>query len=180
MDTLDRRHDLIEACKRYDRQAQLTLYTDYADAMYNVAYRIVNNADDAKDVLQNAFIDVFRHLSTFKYDSTPGAWIKRIVINKALTLINKNARTRTSDLSDVPTDLSQEDDTAVSYDVTSVKSAIKKLPDGYRTVLTLYLIEGYDHKEIGQIMDISEATSKSQYSRAKAKLRGMLKQRENI
>ena len=181
MDQLDLRSDLIEACKRRDRLAQKELYMSYADAMYNVACRIVKNEEDAQDVLQNAFIEVFRNLEGFKYQSTPGAWIKKIVINKALTFLKKKKKI---DYSALPEENAehQEDDHPVLHDSIKfelIKSAINDLPDGYRTVLVLYLLEGYDHKEIGHILGISEMTSKSQFSRAKKKLRHMLKSTYN-
>ena len=166
------RHDLIEACKRFDRKAQWTLYHDYADAMYNVAFRMVRDEEEAQDVLQNAFADIFRNLRKFKYESTPGAWIKRIVVNKALTLIKSKKKQNIVPLEEDHTmiyETGQEIDS--EFDIEKIKKAIDLLPDGYRTVLTLYLIEGFDHKEIAQILSISEATSKSQYSRAKSKLR---------
>ncbi len=176
MDQLDLRQDLIEACKRQDRRAQKELYMSYADAMYNVAFRIVKNEEDAQDVLQNAFIEVFRNLEGFKYESTPGAWIKRIVVNKALTFLKRKKRMDFSMLTEEKTQYQDDDDFVVpdSIKFELIKSAINDLPDGYRTVLVLYLLEGYDHKEIGQILGISEMTSKSQYSRAKKKLRLIL------
>lgn len=148
----------------------------YADAMYNVAFRIVKNEEDAQDVLQNAFIEVFRNLEGFKYESTPGAWIKRIVVNKALTFLKRKKRMDFSMLTEEKTQYQDDDDFVVpdSIKFELIKSAINDLPDGYRTVLVLYLLEGYDHKEIGQILGISEMTSKSQYSRAKKKLRLIL------
>lgn len=166
------RRDLIEACKRFDRKAQRALYHDYADAMYNVAYRMVRDEEGAQDVLQIAFTDIFRNLGSFKYESTPGAWIKRIVVNKALTFIKKKKKLSIVSLEEEHSSIPEAENSYVpEYNVNQVKEEIDKLPDGYRTVLTLYLIEGFDHKEIAQVLSISEATSKSQYSRAKSKLR---------
>lgn len=167
------RRDLIEACKRSDRKAQWTLYHDYADAMYNVAFRMVREEEGAQDVLQNAFTDIFKNLGSFKYESTPGAWIKRIVVNKALTFIKKKKRERLISLEEEHASYYEEKEqhSEPEYNLQEVKMAIERLPDGYRTVLTLYLIEGFDHKEIAEVLGISEATSKSQYSRAKKTLR---------
>ena len=176
MDQLDYRKDLIQDCLQGSRMAQRELYSSYADAMYNVAFRMVNNAEDAEDVLQNAFLDVFKNLKNFRYQSTPGAWIKRIVINKAINLVQKKKRLALVDKDEEGLEIIEDhDDTPYDhYNVGLIKEAINRLSEGYRLVLTLYLIEGYDHKEIAQILGVSEATSKSQYSRAKKKVRMMI------
>ena len=181
LDQLDYRKDLIQACIQGSRDAQRELYFSYSDAMYNVAFRMVNNAQDAEDILQNAFLEVFKNLGKFRYQSTPGAWIKRIVINKALNFINKEKKVELAESDDHLFTVSEGEDLPYDdYSVVSVKRAISQLPDGYRVVLTLYLIEGYDHKEISQILGINEATSKSQYSRAKKKLRDMIKREMTV
>ena len=172
MEAFDLRKDLIDACRRNERWAQNRLYQDYADAMYNVAFRMVQNEDDARDILQNSFIDVFRSIRKFKNQVTPGSWIKRIVINNSINHLKKK-KLEFTDLSNVEP-VENKRDEKESFDIRKIRSAIKRLPDGYRTVLTLYLIEGYDHLEISQILGISVATSKSQFSRAKAKLRELL------
>ena len=168
---------LIASCLKGNRLAQQRLYTSYCDAMYNVAYRMLGNIAEAEDALQEAFIDVFSKLDTFREESSLGAWIKRIVINHCLNVFKKR-KLQVEELnekySDVP-DEDFDDDENVQYEVSRVKSAIMKLPDGYRQVLTLYLIDGYDHAEIANIMGIQETGSKSQFSRAKAKLREILK-----
>ena len=167
---------LIASCLKGNRLAQQKLYTSYCDAMYNVAYRMLGNIAEAEDALQEAFIDVFSKLDTFREESSLGAWIKRIVINHCLNVFKKR-KLQVEELnekySDVP-DEDFDDDENVQYEVSRVKSAIMQLPDGYRQVLTLYLIDGYDHAEIASIMGIQETGSKSQFSRAKAKLRELL------
>ena len=165
------------------RKAQRELYNAYADGMYNVAFRMVKNAEDAEDILQNAFLEVFRNLKNFRYQSTPGAWIKRIVVNKALNFLKKEQRINVVSLADqTDKEWSESNDkiTYADYDIDVVKKSIDNLPQGYRIVLSLYLIEGYDHKEIGQILHISEATSKSQYSRARKKLREIIRHEINV
>lgn len=144
--------------------------------MFNAAYRITNNYDDAEDALQEAFVSAFKNLSSYKGDASFGAWLKRIVINKSINLIKKRqvnlvevndeVMVEADDSSDVRTDL---------LDVTRIKQAIDKLPDGYRVVFSLYLLEGYDHGEIAQILGITESTSKSQFNRSKKKLKEILK-----
>ncbi len=170
-------HDeLIDRCKTGDREAHYKVYKLYAKAMYNVCFRITGRDDDAEDVLQEAFISAFRSLHNYRGDSTFGAWLKRIVINKAINALQKRKHDPLPD--DEQWDLAEEEATpeyADSLTVERVKRAIHSLPDGYRTVLSLYLLEGYDHQEIGEIMGISESTSKSQLNRAKNKLREYLK-----
>lgn len=128
---------------------------------------------DAEDVLQNSFVDVFKNLHQFHYKSTPGAWIKRIVINNCINHLKKK-RIYFEEVSDVNVSTTEVEEHDITYNMDVVKQAIQKLPDGYRTVLNLYLMEGFDHKEIASILDVSEATSKSQYSRARHKVKLIL------
>ena len=163
---------LIEECRKGNSRAQFRLYNQYSKAMYNVAYRMLNNREDAEDILQETFIDCFRNISSFRFESTFGAWLKKILINKCINHLQKKKIDLT--LTDTfPNDAYEEEEETV-YDTTKIIKGIEMLPDGYRVVLTLYLLEGYDHSEISQIMGISESTSKSQYSRAKEKLRNQL------
>ena len=167
---------LIALCLKGDRKAQYALYSRYSNAMYNVCYRMVGNEAEAEDILQESFMDIFRRLDSFRSESSLGAWIKRIVINHCLNVFKKR-RIRFEEISEKASDVPEtvyQDDEAIVYEVKRVKDAIMKLPDGYRQVLTLYLIEGYDHAEIADILGIQETGSKSQYSRARAKLRALL------
>lgn len=169
---------LIASCLNGGRQAQRQLYDRYCDAMYNVCYRMLGNATDAEDALQEAFSDVFDKLATFREESSLGAWIKRIAINHCLNTLKKR-KVRFEELTDQSFGIAEESQTeeVSTYEVTAVKNAIMELPDGYRQVLTLYLIEGYDHGEIASILGIQETGSKSQFSRAKARLREIVKQK---
>ena len=168
--------ELIDRCRTGDREAHYKLYRQYAKAMYNVGFRITGNPDDADDVLQEAFISAFRNLDNYRGDASFGAWLKRIVVNKAINVLQKRKYESLPD--DDRWDVA-EPEAAADYreelTVDKVKRAIEQLPDGYRSVLSLYLIEGYDHQEIAEIMGISESTSKSQLNRAKNKLREFLK-----
>jgi RNA polymerase sigma factor (sigma-70 family) len=143
--------------------------------MYNVAYRITGNREEAEDMLQEAFADCFRNISTYRSESTFGAWLKTIVINKCINKLRK----REAELVYVD-DYRQVEraDEEAPYDPwpdpSVIARAVERLPDGYRVVFSLYLLEGYDHTEISQIMNISESTSKTQYLRAKEKLRKIL------
>ncbi len=144
--------------------------------MFNVCLRMVKNEHDAEDLLQNSFVDVFGHLESFKFQSSIGAWIKRIVINNCINFL-KRRRLQFDELEDRHSHVTEtlhEDSTDPVWTVDAIQRAMMQLPDGYRVVFSLYLLEGYDHQEIGEILNISEATSKSQYSRAKKKLRDIL------
>ncbi|MFN4253959.1 MAG: RNA polymerase sigma factor [Saprospiraceae bacterium] len=175
MDVLDTHRDLVERCKEGRREAQFELYRLYSRAMYNTALRMVGNALDAEDLLQSTFIEVFTKLDSFRYESTIGAWIKRITVNKCINFL-KSRRLAFAELTQ-QTDRAEEPREAEHeprWSVEKINRAIGELPDGYRVVFSLYALEGYDHEEIGQILGVTEATSKSQYSRAKAKLREAL------
>jgi RNA polymerase sigma-70 factor (ECF subfamily) len=173
------RDDLVERCKQGHAPSFQLLYQRYAKAMFNTSLRIVNNHADAEDVLQEAFVDAFRSLNDFHYRSTFGAWLKRIVINKSITVLRKR-RVHLVELDEKTSEeLPQEDsldEREVAYKVAQVKKAIEKLPDGYRTVLSLYLLEGYDHEEISEIIGITHNTVRTQYIRAKQKLQHILKE----
>jgi RNA polymerase sigma-70 factor (ECF subfamily) len=140
--------------------------------MYNLAYRILNNREDAEDMLQETFIECFRSIDSFRFESTFGAWLKRIMVNKCINHIKKKKIDLTL-YETLPPEIYDEEE-EVKYDTTKIFKGIELLPDGYRVILTLYLLEGYDHGEISQILGITESTSKSQYSRAKEKLRSIL------
>lgn len=171
--------ELVERCKKGDESGYGLLYQRYSKAMYNTSLRIVNNSADAEDVLQEAFLDAFRSLNDFHYRSTFGAWLKKIVINKSINTLRK----RKMDLVDIdetgahtlPEEERMSED-EIRFRVDEVKTGIRKLPDGYRTVLSLYLLEGYDHEEISQILGTSHNTVRTQYVRAKQRLLFIIKQ----
>ncbi len=148
------------------------LYKQYSKAMYNLAYRMMNNREDAEDILQETFTECFRKIETFRFESTFGAWLKSILLNRCINQIRKK-KAELVYYENIPA-IASEDEEEIIYDTDKIFKGIEQLPDGYRIVLTLYLLEGYDHTEISQIMGISESTSKSQYSRAKEKLRNIL------
>ena len=144
--------------------------------MYNVAVRIVNHYGEAEDVLQDAFLDAFQKIHDFRQTSTFGAWLKQIVVNRALNQL-RNRKVQLVDIEEI-TDIEQEesyDEEDINYDIQRVHHAIQQLPDGFRTVLCLYLLEGYDHEEIAEVMGIAESTSRTQYIRAKKRLLEILK-----
>lgn len=173
------RDELVERCKLGDSQSYETIYQRYAKAMYNTSLRIVNNSADAEDVLQEAFVDAFRSLNDFHYRSTFGAWLKRIVINKSITVLKKRRMTLVDiDQSEVDYTPDEEpvDEEEIAFKVQEIRKAISKLADGYRAVISLYLLEGYDQEEIGEILGISHNTVRTQYIRAKQRLLQILKE----
>jgi len=169
--------ELVELCRKGDQSGYKRLYTQYARAMYNTCLRIVNNDSDAEDILQEAFVDAFRSLNSFEYRSTFGAWLKRIVINKSINLL-KSRKHVTVSFDEQGELLNLEEnsyDDDFEFRVEKVRDAIRHLPDGYRTVLSLYLVEGYDQEEIASIMGITHSTVRTQYMRAKQRLICQLK-----
>ncbi|MGC4023048.1 MAG: RNA polymerase sigma factor [Cyclobacteriaceae bacterium] len=168
--------ELVARCREGDSSAFHQLYKLYSRAMYNIGYRIVNNADEAKDVLQDSFISAFGNLESYRGDAAFGAWLKRIVVNKAINLVRRRRFERMPETEgfDVKEEIVADEFEGYPFEVDKVKKAIEQLPDGYRVVLSLYLLEGYDHGEIGEILGISESTSKSQYNRSKKKLKEIL------
>lgn len=162
--------NLIEKSKIGDRSSQYKLYELYVDAMYNIAVRMLSSKEDTEDVIQESFVDAFKKLSSFRYDSTFGAWLKRIVINKCINFL-KLKKIPITPIENHEYHLVEETiDYVPKMEIHKVKKAIELLPNGYKQIINLYLIEGYDHIEIGEILGVSNSTSKSQYHRAKKKL----------
>ena len=161
---------LVEKCKSGHSSSQYQLYSLYVDAMYNVGMRMLGNKEDAEDIVQESFISAFKNLGGFNYESTFGAWLKRIVINKSINYL-KAKRIPVVPMENHEFHLHEEPpEHTGAVDIKKVKLGIERLPSGYKQILNLYLIEGYDHMEIGEVLGISTSTSKSQYHRAKKKL----------
>jgi len=174
---------IVEKCKQNDRQAQMELYNQYCNGMLIVALRFVKDTMEAEDIVQEAFIKAFSKLEQFKAEVSFGAWLKRIVINRCLDVL-KSKRERLIELEEhhlnvVDTDY--ENEWLVDDDITieDVKTVIEQLPEKYKYVVMLYLIEGYDHQEISEILNISEVASRTQLSRGKQKLQNKLKSERN-
>lgn len=172
--------NLVEQSKRNDRKAQYTLYNQYVDAMFQISLRMLNNRNDAEDVVQESFVKAFKNLAYFKYESSFGAWLKKIVINNCINHLKKRKVSWISlEEASFKTPIIEPESMELSKDqmpkLNQIKTAISKLPDGFRVVLTLYLLEGYDHREISEILNIAESTSKTQYHRAKIKLKELVK-----
>jgi RNA polymerase sigma factor (sigma-70 family) len=169
--------DIIERCRKGNRQAQYQLYKMYARAMFNICCRMMNDKSDAEDMLQESFSEAFRRLDSFRHESTFGAWLKMIVINKCINEI-KRKKTQLEFFDDMSpfedeADLTDEQETGLSPD--KIRKAMEELPKGSRMIFSLYLLEGYDHQEISGILNISESNSKTQYMRAKQRIKEILK-----
>jgi RNA polymerase sigma-70 factor (ECF subfamily) len=145
--------------------------------MFHVSLRIVNNREEAEDILQESFVNAFQHLDSFRQDSTFGSWMKRIVVNKSLNSLKKKKLSFVEVNDDIHGEVEIEEeneDATPELNVNDVKRAVKGLPDGYRSVFSLYMFEKWSHKEIANEMGISESTSKSQLNRAKKKVKALL------
>lgn len=174
----DIHRDIIELSKAGNSKAQYQLYQLYAKAMLNICMRMLNNKEEAEDLLQDSFVDAFTKLDSFRYESSFGAWLKRLVINHCINWMNRKKVELT-----YPEDLANMDKTEddpkdyedIQYNVQRIYQAMEQLPNGYRITFSLYALEGYDHQEISEILGISESTSKSQYLRAKQKINEIIK-----
>lgn len=164
---------LIDKCLENDKDAQFKIYKLYYRSMYNTSLRIVNRTDDAEDIMQESFLTAFHKLSTYKGEVSFGVWLKRIVVNRSLDYLRK----RKVELEEVTSEhpvFEEESNDETEYAVDEVKTAISQLSDGYRTILSLILLEGYDHEEVSEILGISNVTSRTQFCRAKQHLRDLL------
>ncbi len=170
--------EIIEQCKAGNVKAQFQLYTLYSRAMFSICMRILNRREEAEDILQESFAEIFDKLDTFRFESAFGSWTKRIVINKCINYLNKKRPEIRFEAELNETEMEEDnlDYENLNLQVEKVKRAISELPDGYRVIFSLYALEGYDHEEISSILGISESTSKSQYMRAKLKIRDLILQ----
>ncbi len=171
---------LIEECKLNNKRAQIELYRKYNQAMYNIAMRLLKNPDNANDVIQESFLSAFKNMHQFKGEVTFGAWLKKIVIHKCLNHLKKKELDVISLDESHGYNTEKEETNNWEFDglivLEDVKKSIDKLPDKYKLVVMLYLIEGYDHEEISEVLDISIIASRTQLMRGKIKLRQLLKQ----
>lgn len=174
--TINLNNKIVEDCKLNNSKAQMQLYDNYCNAMFIITKRYVKDSFIAEDVMQDAFIKVFKNIQNFKGEVTVGAWIKRIVINQCIDYLKKK-RIELVSIEEKDLQVADSNDWTVNEEVnvTTITDTINKLPEKYKVVLNLYLIEGYDHKEIAQVLNISEVNSRSQLMRGKNKLKSELK-----
>jgi len=170
--------EIIELSKSGNVKAQFQLYSLYSRAMFSICMRMLNRREEAEDILQEAFSEVFDKLESYRFESAFGSWVKRIVINKCINHLHKK-RPEIKFESDLKEPVDEDDSIdyeGLSLQVEKVKRAMSELSDGYRIIFSLYALEGYDHEEISGILKISESTSKTQYMRAKAKIKDLILQ----
>jgi RNA polymerase sigma factor (sigma-70 family) len=164
-------YELVEGCRRQDRIVQRQLYERFAGKLFVVCKRYVRDPEEAEDILQDAFVKIYKHIDSFRFECPLEAWLKRIVINTALKAIRKQKPwENTADVQDLAPTLPQADESLPALNYQYLLQLIQELPPGCRMVFNLYAIEGYNHPEIADMLDIAEGTSKSQYSRARTLL----------
>jgi RNA polymerase sigma factor (sigma-70 family) len=169
--------EIIDQCREGSQKAQFQLYKLYYRPMFSICMRLINNAAEAEDVMQEAFLNAFTKIDTYKGEVSFGAWLKRIVINRSLDYLKKR-KVKFEEINEKTNQLPDYQMEIKEVNMKVIKDAIQKLPDGYRVVLSLFLIEGYDHEEISEILGISNSNSRTQYLRAKNKLKELLKDTE--
>lgn len=171
--------ELVEGCINGNPKMQKELYERFARKMMGVAFRYCESNEEAQDVLQDAFIKIFERMSSFKKEGSLEGWVRRIVVNTALDNIRKNKKSKYSvDLTEANYLEGDKDFILEKMNAQEILALLRTIPTGYRTVFNLYAIEGYSHKEIAAQLEITENTSKSQYSRAKAFMRKLVEQYE--
>lgn len=159
---------LISECLRQNRVAQKQLYDQFAPSMMGVCFRYTKSVTDAEEILQEGFIKVFRYLPEFRHEGPLGAWIRRIIVTTALNYLKKNKKYRQEmSFDEMPLHPVSDENPAIRMQARDLAMLIRQLPTGYQTIFNLYAIEGYTHAEIGNLLGISEGTSKSQYARAR-------------
>jgi RNA polymerase sigma-70 factor (ECF subfamily) len=169
---------LIEKCRNNDTKAQMQLYDLYCKAMYNTACNFIKDDVIAQDIMQEAFIKAFKKINSYSGEATFGAWLKRIVINQSLDWLKKQ-KLKTVDIDENVISIAEDDNWEVENDtrLSNIYQCIEQLPRKCKNVVKLYLLEGYDHEEVSQILQISEIASRSQLSRGKNRLRELLNDR---
>jgi len=168
---------LVDDCKANNARAQLRLYDKYCEGMFIIAKRYVKDSATAEDVMQDAFIKVFKNIQSFKGEVTIGSWIKRIVVNQCIDYLKKR-KVELVSIEEKELTIANDDDWTVDdhVNIGIITRAIGQLPEKYKIVLNMYLFEGYDHQEIAQVLNITEVNSRSQLMRGKNKLKSQLKQ----
>jgi RNA polymerase sigma-70 factor (ECF subfamily) len=166
--------ELIDRCKDGDIKAQYSLYKLFSKRIYNVAMRFMNNKMDADEIVQDTFIIAFKKMNRFEGKGAFGQWLKRIAINNCISILRKR-KIHFEDIEKVNIAVDVPDEVEEDLSPEIVHKAIRELPEKARTILNLYALEGYKHKEIGDILNITESTSKTQYRRAKLILLDKLK-----
>ncbi len=166
----DVHHHLIEKCRKQDQKSQMQIYKLYYRAMFNTCLRITSNSSDAEDIMQESFLDAFQKLDQYSEEGSFGGWLKRIVVNNSIDYVNKHQlqteyKEHLEIVEDQSTDFEEKE-----IRLKDIRTALKRIKDEYRIIISLFLFEGYDHEEISEILNISYNLSRTRYSRAKRKL----------
>ena len=165
---------LVRECKQGNGAAQKKIFEMYAGNLYGSAYRITGNTMDAQDVIQESFVDAFEKIDSFRSDGTLGSWLKRIVINKSLNHIKKRKQVFEPVETIEMVEQNLDDYEEPEYTIEMVKKAMEELAEGYKVIFSLFAFEGYSHKQIADELGIAESTSKSQYNRAKTRIKELV------
>jgi len=172
---------ILKGCLQNDPVAQRELYNRYSPKMLSVCYRFAHNREDAEDMLQEGFIKIFSQMHTFGNRGAFEGWIRRIIVHTCINILKKNKKFNESvDIIHATGAMVREESVPSIVQAKQIVECIRMLPIGYRTVLNLYALEGYSHREIGMMLDIEESTSRSQYTRAKAMLEEILVRKKII
>ena len=171
---------LIQKCKKNNYTAQLAVYNAYKNMMFGAAIRILKSREEAEDVLQDCFIKGFQKIHQLKEDANLGAWLKRIVVNKSLDIIKEKKKIIwVEEMLILEQETAEEEENVSDVSVDFVKKCIGQLNDKYRIVLTLYLIEEYNHREIGEMLNVKESTVRNQFKRGKVQLLQFIKNKSS-
>jgi RNA polymerase sigma-70 factor (ECF subfamily) len=167
---------LIQACVKEEAWAQKILYETYYPKMIGVCMRYSNDYEDARDILNEGFIKVFRFIEKYKIGTSLESWIRRIMINSSIDYYRKEIRHRSEDIDTAMYKLSDQTDVVSDFSAQDILKAVQKLPPAYRAVFNLYVIEGYSHKEVSDELGITESTSRSNLVKARNRLKDMLEE----
>lgn len=176
---------LVDRVKQRDQKAYKELYDQYASPMYNLCYRFLNHHDDAHDVLQESFIKIFENINQLQNKDLLSAWIKRICTNTAIQALKNKRKLKFDELDDQPSMINLHDEHEIiheeefEHNIQAIHQAIQQLPDRYRVVFTMHVMEDYSHEEISKMLGIVSGTSRSQYLRAKQRLIELIKKNKN-
>lgn len=172
--------ELVQRCLKKDRRAEKALYDRFSGQMYAVCFRYMKDTQEAQDVFQDGMIKVFNKLHTWKGEGPLGGWMRRIFIHCALNQIKSNQKHWTLDITDISPIENSDISIFSELHAEAILDKIQKLPMGYRTVFNLFAIEGYSHAEIATLLEVSESTSKTQFLKAKAKLKSLIETPINL
>ncbi len=166
---------LIAGCIREERWAQKQLYETYYGKLLGVCLRYSNNSEDARDILNEGYVKVFRYLERYKVGTSLECWMRRIMINTSIDYYRKEMRHRSDDIEAAQYKIAEDNDVVSNYSAQEILKVIQQLPPAYRAVFNLYAIEGYSHKEVADALGITESTSRSNLVKARVKLKELLK-----